>query len=336
MMPRRTHHRRRRLPLQDLALASASLRAYNSALNRFLLHHRLDYSTFLSMPAPRLDWLLAVFIQRQYDAREPFTYSAHAFHAAVYHRQELKQLLPQARQCLRGWERSRSSTSHPPLTWELTVLIACTLARSGYLAPAVGMLVAFDCYLRVGELTRLRRCDIVLPHDARMGGHATNMAVVLKQTKTGENQSVELYRPEVAEVLSFWVRTTLAHAPPSTPVFPFTATQLRTLLHRACAELGLGGTPYVPHSLRHGGASADFLRTNDIAYVQFRGRWKSMESARLYIQTARAMLAAHAVPQPLHELGTLLATALPAVIADAAHAARAHVHLPGRRVRFQL
>ena len=40
-----------------------------------------------------------------------------------------------------------------------------------------------------------------------------------------------------------------------------------------------------------------------IAPLQFRGRWKSMESSRRYIQMSRAMLAAQTVPQHLHELG---------------------------------
>ena len=91
--------------------------------------------------------------------------------------------------------------SHPPLTWELTVVIACTLARSGYHAPAIAMLVGFDCYLRVSEITGLRRCDVVMSHDARMGRAHTGMAVCLPQSKTGLNQSVSVQIPDALHAL---------------------------------------------------------------------------------------------------------------------------------------
>jgi len=60
------------------------------------------------------------------------------------------------------------------------------MARSGYHAEAVASLLAFHCFLRVGELTRLRICDVVMP--GRMGRAHSGMAVCLPLTKTGRNQ----------------------------------------------------------------------------------------------------------------------------------------------------
>lgn len=323
----------RRLPLQDSALAASSLRAYNSNLISFLTHARLSFNQFLSSPAHQLDHRLAVFIQHSHDASRPFAYAAQALHAAVFHRPELKLHLHSARQCLRGWERTRQSRSHPPLTWELTVLLACTLLRSGHHGAAVGMLVAFDCYLRVSELTRLRRCDIVMPNDPRFGSADRNMAVVLKHTKTGANQSVPLFDVDVAQVLCQWMQHT-ARAQAHSLVFDFTASRLRHLMHQACAVHGLQHTPYVPHSLRHGGATCDFLRTSSINFVQFRGRWKSMESARRYIQTSRALLAAQQVPQRLNDLGGLLAESLVDIFDHALQAVPSASRRRSRRVTF--
>jgi integrase len=300
-----------RLPLQDLALAPASLKSYNRSLSSFLTYARLSPQQLLSAPATRLDRLLAVYIQHSYDTASPFTYAAHALHAVVYHRPDLKARMFVSRQCLKGWERVKKSTSHPPLTWELTVAIACTLARSGFHAPAVAMLLAFDCYLRVGELTRLRLRDIVMPHDSRMGRAHTAMAVCLARSKTGLNQSVGLARPEVAAVLCAWVRALPRDVQDDNPlVFAFSPDLLRRLMRNACVQLGLGHTAYVPHSLRHGGATADFLLSGSIERVQFRGRWKSMESLRTYVQTARALLAAQDVPPALNQLGAQLADSL--------------------------
>lgn len=328
-----------RLPLQDLALAPASLKSYNKSLNSFLTYARLTPQQLLSEPATRLDRLLAVYIQHSYDCASPFTYASHALHAVIYHRPDVKAQMFISRQCIKGWERVKKSTSHPPLTWELTVVIACTLARSGYHGPAVAMLVGFDCYLRVGELTRIRRRDIVLPNDARMGRAHTSMAVCLTKTKTGPNQSVALQNRDVADILCAWVHG-LVPGPTTDAnplVFDFAPDLLRRLMRNACVQLGVGQTPYVPHSLRHGGATADFLRTGSIQHVQFRGRWKLTETVRTYVQTARALLAAQQVPAALNDLGMRLSDALVPVMTHLLHS------VPGlfpqarkRRVKFQL
>ena len=300
-----------RLPLQDLALAPASLTSYNRSLTSFLTYARLTPQQLLSAPAIRLDRLLAVYIQHSYDTASPFTSAAHALHAVVYHRPDLKVRMFISRQCLKGWERVKKSSSRPPLTWELTVAIACTLARSGFHAPAVATLVAFDCYLRVGELTRLRVRDIVMPDDPRMGRAHTAMAVCLGRAKTGLNQSVALARTDVAGVLCAWVKALPRGGPDHNPlIFAFSPEYFGRLLRNACVQLGVGAAHYTPHSLRHGGATADFLLSGSIERVQFRGRWKSMESLRTYVQTARALLAAQDVPPALNQLGAQLADSL--------------------------
>ena len=303
-----------RLPLQDMALAPSSLKAYNKQLQSFLTHSRLSRKQLYTLSALRLDRALALYIQHSFDTATPFTYAAHALHAVVFHRLDLKLQLHQARACLKGWERVKKAQSHPPLTWELTCVIASTLARSGYHGPAVGMLLGFDCYLRVSELTHLRRKDIVMPHDARMGRADTGMAVILKHTKTGKNQSVTIQRPEVAQLVCSWVKG-LARSHRGL-VFNFSPQWFGRLIRNACVELGLGHIPYVPHSLRHGGATADFLSKGSVEFVHFRGRWKSIESLRTYIQTARALLAAQNVPPRLNGLGLELSADIAAVIMD--------------------
>ena len=230
--------------LQDLALAPASLTAYHRSLTSFLTYTRLTPQQLLSEPASRLDRRLAVYIQHSYDTASPFTYASHALHAVIHRRPDVKAHMFVSRQCLKGWERVKSVSSHPPLTWEITVAIACTLARSGFHGSGIAMLVAFDCYLRVGELTKFRLGDIIMPSDARMGSAHTNMAVCLAKTKTGINQFVSIDRPEVAEILCAWVRT-LAHScrEPNPFVFAFTPAHLRGLMRDACVQLGIGHAP---------------------------------------------------------------------------------------------
>ena len=94
----------------------------------------------------------------------------------------------------------------------------------------------------------------------------------------------------------------------------------RTLFAEAQEAMGWAGggpghrTLYVPHSLRHGGASCDFLVWGGerLEEILFRGRWASMASTRHYVQTGPALMAAgaRAVPGWQRELGHCMAAAI--------------------------
>jgi integrase len=325
-----------RLPLQDLALAPNSLKSYNKCLSSFLIYTRLSPQRFLIEPAPSLDRLLAVYIQHSYDTSIPFTYASHALHAVIFHRPDVRALMFVSRQCIKGWERVKKTLSYPPLTWELTVALASVMSRRGLHGPAVAMLLTFDCYLRVGEMTRIRLRDVVIPDDPRMGSASTAMAVILGKTKTGDNQSVTLDRQSVCDIVVSWVHRMRRSSSEDNPrVFAFSPDYFRRAMRAACSELGIADRGYTPHSLRHGGASADFLLRGSISRVQFRGRWKSMESIRTYVRAARALLAAQDVPASLNQLGQRLSDSLVPVMAHFISSVEEVVPMV-RRVAFRL
>jgi len=303
-----------RSSLRDSALAPATLRTYTINLQSFLQFTQLTMSSFLSIPAPAVDHRLAEYIEHLHSLGRPFDYASHTVNGVVFRRPELRLQLGESRLRLRGWQRTRRTQSHPPLTWELAVVFAVTMSKSGHHAAAVALLLAFDCYLRVGELVRLQRADVILPHDARTGRSHTGMALRLAVTKTGLNQWVSIQDSAVGELLESWIRRTASGARPHDPVFPFSAAHFRRLLRSTAEAAGVGHIPYVPHSLRHGGATADFLTGATIEQVMFRGRWQSMQSARRYIQSGRALLAAQQVPSHVNRLGILLDDDLMAVM----------------------
>ena len=232
-----------RLPLQDLAVKPTSLQQYTASLNKFLSHAQLTPQQFMHAPASALDRELAVYLQRMFDASRPFDTAGKALHAAVFFRQDFKLRLPQARQCLKGWDLNRHKASHPPLTWELTVIIACMLARAHRSAAAMAMLLGFDCYLRCGEMLRLRRCDVVLPNDSCMGQADTHMAVVLKEAKTGKNQSVTIDSPVFGALLCHWLDLLPDTSPHALAFAGLSPARFRTLMREACIAIGLGDTP---------------------------------------------------------------------------------------------
>jgi hypothetical protein len=88
-------------------------------------------------------------------------------------------------------------------------------------------------------------------------------------------------------------------------LFPFTANQYRSCFKQVCSQLNLSSS-YVPHSLRHGGATRWHLLGNSIEDILMRGRWSSTKSARRYIQAGRAMLLTVEIPSSLASKAQLL------------------------------
>ena len=287
--------------LRAAIFAPATHRAYNNSFQSFLHFSGLQASRLRLMRPQRIDQLLCRFIGELHHTGRPHSTAVHALSGLVHYLPRLRQQLPEARLRIRGWARRKVTTSHPPITWELTLVIALTMAQFGHHAEAIACLLSFDCYLRVGEMTRLRFKDIIIPHDARMGKAHIGMALRLPKTKTGLNQWVSLHNDRVSSLLFSWFKLRRrAGARSHDKVFPFSPDHFRHLLRRVADSVGLGSTAYVPHSFRHGGATTDNLLGHSIEQIMFRGRWRSMDSARRYIQTGRALLAAQRVPRRVH------------------------------------
>ena len=186
------------------------------------------------------------------------------------------------------------------------------MAKWGHHAEAVATLLAFDCYLRIGELTRLTYADVLQPNDIRAGSAYTGMALRLGITKTGRNQSVTLVNEQVQTVLLKYLNAFPFLS--QQRIFPFSPGSFRALMRVVASALGVGHIPYVPHSLRHGGATFDFLRGHTVEQIMFRGRWVAMNSARRYIQTSRALLIMLEIPKSLGQLAAVLAPSVDSVL----------------------
>ena len=90
-------------------------------------------------------------------------------------------------------------------------------------------------------------------------------------------------------------------------LFPFKPHQFRRVLKAICANLGLSDR-YVPHSLRHGGATRyNHVLGWSIEDVLARGRWQSVKSARRYIQSGPAMLMSMQVPKNISDIAIIMA-----------------------------
>jgi integrase len=282
--------------LVQAAYARSTLSKYRHAVSDFL-----SWTTANAPDDPDssddFDDLLTDYFHFLYETEQGKTKAHCTLYGILMHMPHLSGKLPTAAKALRGWNRLHPATSYPPLTWELTCLIALRLALGGRLRHAIATLLGFDCLLRVGEIVGLHRNDVADAQDARIGVPTVDMTLRLRCTKTGPNQWVVVEHPIVKQL----VRKLLTATKPGQRLFPFSSGTFRFHFKAACASLGLSPL-YVPHSLRHGGATRAHLLKRPMEDILLRGRWASTKSARKYIQAGPAMLLTMDIPRPVQEL----------------------------------
>jgi integrase len=221
------------------------------------------------------------------------------------------------------------------------VVIAVQMARAGYLRYGIGVLVAFDCLLRVSELCALMTTDIADDGDTRVSTEHKGTLVRIRSSKTGKNQWVRIVDQSVIGLLRWLLaqhhatRHIISHTKVVTNrlshttkgrikqshasmkkqqgaikewrLFPFETYQFRRVFKATCANLGISER-YVPHSLRHGGATRyHHVHGWTIEDVLERGRWQSVKSARRYIQSGVAMLMSMDAPVHINKIAISMA-----------------------------
>lgn len=301
--------------LRSASLAPATISAYTQAASRFSAycesipahrHHRHPHRA----AAMDLDICVSGYISLLYSHARGANrqLAVNTLYGLYLLQPNMRGMLRHSEQLLHGWSRLKPSVSHPPLTWPVTLLIAATMAKNGFYDCAVATLVGFDGLLRISELVNIRVRDVSALSDVRRGAtsslttqvfqshispSADRVCLCLPSTKTGSNQWCELYTDGVGILLVRWLNA----RPPRSYVFRFPvapsrrADYYRQIFHRVCQALGLSGYHFTPHSLRHGGATHAHLQLNQsIEHVMHRGRWRSNDSCRTYIQAGRAAL----------------------------------------------
>ena len=257
--------------------------SYQRALSEFISFCRRE--SFYFRNSQELDLALQYFMTDLFLDGGARQTAANAMAATLLMHPHCRCQLPRARSCLKGWLRLRPSVSWPPISWDFLALVAVYLLKIGRPRVAFAILLAFDCLLRGGELVSLRRSDVAVPNDPRLGANApSSYALLLRRTKTGQNLWVEVRTPLVGYLFRYFLSGS-----GDSLLFPFSLPLLRRLFRDACAAVGLR-TKFTLHSLRHGGATHLHLAGVAIEDIMYRGRWASNKSSRRYIQSGRAFL----------------------------------------------
>lgn len=290
--------------LVNAALKPATRRRYFGAIAEFLSW--ADGQGEEPADLTELDELGCDYIHHLYDTNRGRSTAANLLFGLKFYLPAARRRLHRMTLALRGWERLHPSVSFPPLTWELCCAMAVRATKAGYPVHGLGMLVQFDCLLRLSELVALKREDVVFEGDSRYPRDFKGCLLCLRSTKTGRDQSVTVEDPHVLALLRAHCDT----LQPGDRVFNFRADNYRRIFKRVAGSLGLSAR-YVPHSCRHGGATRLYQRDPlSIEAIKLRGRWKSVESAKRYIQQGVVLLSTVTVPPAVARLGALFSDRL--------------------------
>lgn len=196
---------------------------------------------------------------------------------------ELSNKLVLSNKSLRGWEKLAPSQQHVPFPYELAVGVAYQLFRRGLVEMAIGVLLQFDCYLRINELLALKSTDIIFlahPPSPTSALPIDSGTLILLRTKGGTNQSVTFRGP----LLHVWLRRLTTSAGPHAKVFRFSEDSFRRNIATALRSLSCPFLKVSSHGLRHGGATHDAERNVPLATIQLRGRWRRASTVYQYLQ----------------------------------------------------
>lgn len=288
-------------------LAVGTYAAYRRALELFLLDRNLTFPFLRLLSVESIDrkfkrYLRRLFLSVPQGSMQSGENARNALHLWI---PRTKNRLCESHTILRYWARGRVQQARPPIPRNIATLVALSLARRGHILPAVAVLLSFDCYLRINECLSLTKADVTIPHDERLGGDVHEKTTIhLRKTKTLDNLSCMVRDPVVARLLH---RIVDSLPSPSSRIFPFSAGEYREFFFKGTLRrLGLDHLHFVPHSLRHGGATHDFvIEGQSLDYIKRRGRWASADSVGRYVQQLAAVDLTFKVPSKSDRQGAV-------------------------------
>ena len=290
--------------LKHFLLKPKTIHSYTQCLSSFLIYiqihfphspifsHTLSSSTSSTSSSSsfssssvqlisELDRLLCNYVNYLYIHHDKHYKATNTFNALCFYLPQCKNQLYESHQRLRAWTKAKLPNKQykTPFTIELTYVLALSLIKGNYIYYAIGVLLSFECYLRIGELCNIRICDIGKPTDTM------KMIVGLSNTKTGPNQSVIIRCPFITSLILLLLQNKNENS--KAKLFPFKNTDdFRHMFQSGCHILGLDRYHFSPHCLRHGGCTHDYvINQHNINTVIERGRWSASKSVRTYIHT---------------------------------------------------
>jgi integrase len=298
-----------RFELTRLRVSPATLKGYNRDLQLFL--EWIPENRLFLKAWKDLDLLVAEYAVHVYN-----TNGGRRRQAVQNAKAALELYFPEAlgtflitNRSLEGWAKACPIQQRPVCPRMVAYGLAHDILRQGKPDIAVAVLLAFDCYLRAGDLKNIQIQHVRLqsPRKDKPPSETESPycgALFLPQTKRGLNQSV-LIRPFFLGVLLERLiarRLAQCESDPTAPLFNFPIRSLNYALQRAASNTNSTSLEITTHALRYGGATQDAAdRALPYVEIKARGRWHNDKSFQRYLQPGLLYAQIHKIPPDVRD-----------------------------------
>ena len=262
--------------LQDLVVKPGTLQKYHQHFNRFY-----DWATvneFALASAADLDAAASQYVETLWADGFGRAEASYVLAAIQYMVPFVKHHLPLSWRLLKAWSKHELPTRAVPLDAATVLAFAGLFWVWEEYRLSAGIVLAFDFFLRTGELFLLRRQDVEFFHQ--------QASLQLSQTKSSTHR-LHSERLLAWDKLAVHALQLLCQGlAPGDLLIPQSAVRFRTLWHRAIRFFQLSDWFIQPYSLRRGGATSAFRLGVSFDSLLLRGRWTHQRTARIYLDEA--------------------------------------------------
>ena len=236
----------------------------------------------LSRTKTGLDHQLVDYLNFLWEDGEHLSLAGDTLASVQYFQPSAKRNINQAWRMLKTWQLHELPARATPFTW---VTLQMVLGRMHAISPptALGLLLAFKCLLRTGDLLGLVNKDITISTDK------STILLRLGLTKiAGRNPAAGTVH--ITDLCLGHLLTTWQHSVSwESPLIPYTS-KFRKLFQQVLLDCGLQDLHLKPYSLRRGGTTDMWMSTHSYNAVQHTGRWSSEKVMKQYIDDSTALL----------------------------------------------
>ena len=272
----------RTVPLKNLIIQASTEKRYRDALAayfKWMAKNSLDFPEEMA----DFDLMLSDYICEAWEDGEGRSLISNLLAGAQHFAPQVKRQIPGAWRLLNAWQRNETPARATPLTLEQVQAFSGYFLRNHKPHMAVGVMLAFHCLLRPGELVKLHASDFHL--EGKVG--VVNLGLTKSGLRQGAAESVTITDSTVLSMLRAWH----LHASPGDPLLPAGPLDFRKQFQGVVAAFHLEGQLFKPYSLRRGGATHHFRCVGTLSQTCVRGRWSAEKTARIYINDGLATLA---------------------------------------------
>lgn len=266
--------------LRFLGLQPRTLRAYQRALGHFF-----DWLEEEEQPIPRnfriLDTALASYLEHLWLDDTNITYAGHTLSAFRRFYPQMRYKIPLARQYFVNWKTTHVPKPATPMPADVALAIAGVAIHCHRENFAAAILIGFAAFLRTGELVHLAPGRISVDPMRKF------IILALPATKTPKQKSESVAVED--ENLAILVQHVLQQSEKET-LLDLTPNKFRAMLRLYCSFLDLEPCNFTGYSLRRGGASHAFASGQSFDQLLVKGRWQSVKTARVYLDSGPAQL----------------------------------------------